>query len=156
MNTEISRMKHQELTRRIIGAFFDVYNELGHGFLESVYVEALDLALKESGLTVIREMPLRVHFRNTVVGVFRADLVVAGAVLVEVKACQCLNASHKAQALNYLRATVLEVGLILNFGPQPVVKRLLFDNPLKTTKRKVSVSGPGASTAAGTIRINQI
>ena len=79
-------------------------------------------------------MPLSVHFRNTVVGVFRADLVVAGAVLVEVKACQCLHASHKAQALNYLRATVLEVGLILNFGPQPVVKRLLFDNPLKGTR----------------------
>jgi GxxExxY protein len=82
-----------------------VYNELGHGFLDSVYVEALDLALEESGL-MIREMPLRVHFRNTVVGVFRADLVVAAAVLAEAKACRCLQPSQKAQALNYLRATV--------------------------------------------------
>ncbi len=79
-------MKHQELTRQIIGVFFDVYNELGHGFLESVYVEAFALALRESGLGVQREMPLTVRFRNKVVGEFRADLVVGGAVLVEVKA----------------------------------------------------------------------
>ena len=125
-------MKHQDLTQQIIGIFFEVYNDLGHGFLESVYVEALDLALRESGLTVDREMRLRVHFRNRVVGEFRADLVVAGAVLVEAKACQCLQATHTAQVLNYLRATVLEVALLLNFGPKPSVKRLLFDNPLKT------------------------
>jgi GxxExxY protein len=124
-------LKHQELTRQIIGIFFDVYNDLGHGFLESVYVEALDMALRESGLTTEREMPLSVRFHNQVVGSFRADLVVGGAVLVEAKACQCLHAAHQAQTLNYLRATVLEVALLLNFGPKPGVKRLVFDNHLK-------------------------
>ena len=146
------RVKHQELTRQIIGVFFEVYNELGHGFLESVYVEALAFALRESGLSVQREFPLTVRFRNQVVGEFRADLVVGGAVLVEAKACQCLNPSPKAQALSYLRATVLEVGLLLNFGPRPSVKRLLFDNPIKTRHAKSSRDrGIGAAGANGTI-----
>jgi GxxExxY protein len=145
-------VKHQELTGQIIGVFFEVYNELGHGFLESVYVEALALALKEAGLTVQREFPLTVRFRNRVVGEFRADLVVGGAVLLEVKACQHLHPSHKAQALNYLRATVLEVGLLLNSGPRPGVKRLLFDNPLKHHSSKgLGYAGRGANPANGTI-----
>jgi GxxExxY protein len=144
-------VKHQELTRQIIGVFFEVYNELGHGFLESVYAEALAVALKESGLTVEREMSLTVHFRNRVVGEFRADLVVGGAVLVETKACQCLHASHKAQALNYLRATVLEVGLLLNFGPRPSIKRLLFDNTLKTRTARAKDMGAGTPRGNGTI-----
>jgi hypothetical protein len=101
MNTDWRLMKHQELTRRIIGVFFEVYNELGHGFLESVYVEALVVALRDAGLTVEREFPLTVRFGNRVVGEFRADLV----------------------------------GLLLNFGPRPGVKRLLFDNPLKALGR---------------------
>lgn len=149
-------VKHQELTRRIIGVFFEVYNELGHGFLESVYVEALALALRQAGLTVKREFPLTVRFRNRVVGEFRADLVVAGAVLVEAKACQCLHPSHQAQALNYLRATVLEVGLLLNFGPRPSVKRLLFDNPLKVRAPKALLDmGKGATHGNGTIHTHQ-
>ncbi|HEU5304743.1 MAG TPA: GxxExxY protein [Gemmatimonadales bacterium] len=119
MNTDRNSLKHQDLTRKIIGVFFSVYNELGPGFLESVYVEALTLALRDAGLNVQREMPLSVHFRNRIVGQFRADLVVAGAVLVEAKACSYLQATHEAQMLNYLRATVLEVGLLVNFGPRP-------------------------------------
>jgi GxxExxY protein len=138
MNTDGNCMKHQELTRQIIGVFFDVYNELGPGFLESIYVEALALALKQSGLTIHREMPLTVHFRDRVVGEFRADLIVGGAVLVEAKACQSLHPTHKAQILNYLRATVLEVGLLVNFGPRPVVKRLLFDNSRKIRTAKAA------------------
>jgi GxxExxY protein len=86
MNTE-RVLKHQELTARIIRVFFEVYNELGFGFLESVYAEALGSAFREAGLTVEREMPLEVRFRGRVVGQFRADLVVGGAVLVETKAC---------------------------------------------------------------------
>lgn len=132
MNTDQKALKHQELTKRIIGVFFEVYNELGSGFLESVYVEALALALREAGLRVEREMSLTVHFRDRIVGQFRADLVVGGAVIVEAKACPCLHATHQAQVLNYLRATVLEVGLLLNFGPRPMVRRLLFDNVNKT------------------------
>lgn len=96
------------MTERIIGVFFDVYNELGPGFLESVYVEALALALSEAGLSLMREMPLEVRFRGRTIGRFRADLVVGGAVLVEAKACPKLQPLHEAQILNYLRATVLK------------------------------------------------
>jgi GxxExxY protein len=131
-------LKHQELTARIIRVFLDVYNELGPGFLESVYVEALALALSEAGLVVEREMPLAVSFRGSVVGQFRADLVVDGTVLVETKAGQCLHPAHTAQVLNYLRATVLEVGLLLNFGPRPGIKRLIFDNSRKIYHTAIS------------------
>ena len=131
MNTDEHRLKHSEITQRIIGVFFQVYNELGHGFLELVYVEALAEALRESGLRIDRELPLAVRFRGRVVGRFRADLVVGGTVLVEVKACSQLKSIHHAQVLNYLRATALEVGLLVNFGPRPQFKRLLFDNYYK-------------------------
>ena len=89
-------------------------------------------------MTVHREMPLTVRFRDSVVGEFRADLIVGGAVLVEAKACQSLHPSHTAQALNYLRATVLEVGLLVNFGPRPVFKRLVFDNSQKMRSVKAA------------------
>jgi GxxExxY protein len=130
MNTERG-LKHQALTGRIIRVFLDVYNELGAGFLESVYVEALALAFRHAGLTVEREMPLAVRFRGSIVGQFRADLVVGGAVLIETKAAPNLHPSHNAQVLNYLRATVLEVGLLFNFGPRPSIKRFVFDNSRK-------------------------
>lgn len=137
MNTETG-LKHQELTGRIIRVFLSVYNELGAGFLESVYVKAMTLALRQAGLSVNREMPLAVHFRGEVVGDFRADLVVGGKVLVEAKACPSLNQAHSAQVLNYLRATVLEVGLLLNFGPKPSIKRFVFDNSRKAYLRNDS------------------
>jgi GxxExxY protein len=130
MNTEAG-LKHQELTGRIIRVFLDVYNELGTGFLESVYVEALTLAFRQARLSFEREMPLAVRFRGNIIGHYRADLVVGGKVLVETKACPCLHATHSAQVLNYLRATVLEVGLLLNFGPRPTIKRFVFDNSRK-------------------------
>ena len=130
MNTE-RVLKHQELTAQIIRVFFEVYNELGFGFLESVYAEALASAFRQAGLTVEREMPLEVRFRGRVIGQFRADLMVGGAVLDETKACPSLHPAHNAQVLNYLRATVLEVGLLLNFGPRPGIKRLAFDNSRK-------------------------
>jgi len=132
-------LKHKELTARIIRVFFEVYNELGFGFLESVYAEALASAFREAGLTVEREMPLEVRFRGRVVGQFRADLVVGGAVLVETKACPSLHPAHNAQVLNYLRATVLEIGLLLNFGPRPGIKRLAFDNSRKVLLTNASM-----------------
>jgi GxxExxY protein len=127
-------LKHSRITSKIIGVFYEVYNELGAGFLESVYAEAMAVALSEAGLSTEREMPLSVFFRGTMVGRFRADLVVQGAVLVETKACSRLRRVHEAQDLNYLRATVLEVGLLLNFGPRPKFKRLLYDNSHKRHK----------------------
>ncbi len=152
MNTDRNGVKHQDLTRKIIRVFFEVYNELGSGFLETVYVEALALALHEAGLKVDREMPLSVCFRDKIVGQFRADLIVNGAVLVETKACAYLQAAHKAQILNYLRATVLEVGLLLNFGPRPVIRRFLFDNTHKTPRR----TRAGQSTAERVVQVGTI
>jgi GxxExxY protein len=141
MNTDEHGLKHSELTHGIIGVFFDVYNELGPGFLESVYVQALAIALIQAGLAVEREKPLTVHFRGQVVGKFRADLVVGDAVLVEAKACPKLNTAHEAQTLNYLRATSLEVGLLVNFGSRAQFRRLLFDNPRKVRHPAVLYAG---------------
>lgn len=128
--TEIG-LKHSALTDKIIGAFYDVYNELGYGFLESVYEEALAIALQEAGLRVQRQVSITVWFRGQDVGDFRGDLLIDGAVLLELKAGRTLDKAHEAQLLHYLRATEIEVGLLLNFGEQPQFRRLLFDNERK-------------------------
>ena len=120
-----------ELTGKIIGAFYEVYNELGPGFLESVYVNALSTVLRNAGLTVEREKPIAVWFRDTLVGEFRADMVVEGQVIVEIKAARSLEPAHEAQLLNYLRATEMEIGLLFNFGLRPDFKRLAFSNDRK-------------------------
>ena len=124
-------MRHSGLTDKIIGVFYEVYNELGPGFLESVYANAMILALRQAGLTAEQERPVTVRFRGSVVGDFRADIVVEGVVLCELKAVSVLDSSAEAQMLNYLRATDIEVGLLLNFGKEPKVKRFVFDNPRK-------------------------
>jgi len=136
------RGKHDDLTQKIIGVFYDVYNELGCGFLESVYREAMRLALGQAGLKVQTEMPIPVWFRGELVGVFRADLVVNNVVLVELKACEALVREHESQTLHYLRATEIEVALLMNFGPMPRFKRLVMDNELKKPKEKSVSSVP--------------
>jgi GxxExxY protein len=128
------QLKHSELTKLIIGVFYDVYNELGFGFLESVYRKSLQLALREKGLKVEAEVAVPVFFRGINVGDFRADLVVNDCVLLELKTAETIVIAHEAQVLNYLRATALEIGLILNFGPKAQVRRLLFDNDRKQAK----------------------
>jgi len=127
--------KHQDVTQAIIQIFYEVYNELGHGFLESVYEEAMDLALTDKGVEVKHQHPLPVWFRSTKIGDFRADLQVANAVIVELKAARTLEPVHEAQLLNYLRASDFEVGLLLNFGPTPKIKRLVFGNDKKRNLR---------------------
>lgn len=129
-----SQLKHAELTETIIGVFFDVYNELGFGFLESVYRKSLQLALREKNLKVEAEVAVPVFFRGVNVGDFRADLAVNDSVLLELKTAESIIIAHEAQVLNYLRATDLEIGLILNFGPKAQVRRLLFDNDRKQAK----------------------
>ena len=126
-----TKYKHSELTDLIIRIFYEVYNELGCGFLESVYRNSLQLALIERGLRAEAEVPIAVFFRDQRVGDFRADLIVNGCILLELKAAETIVAAHEAQVLNYLRSTPLELGLILNFGPKPQVRRLLFDNARK-------------------------
>lgn len=113
------------LTHEIIGAFYEVYNEVGAGFREVVYERALQLALGDRGIQVHRQHCLHIHFRGRPVGMFRADLVVGEAVVVELKALPAIERGHVAQLLNLLRATGLEVGLLLNFGPQPEIRRLV-------------------------------
>jgi GxxExxY protein len=115
---------HRRLTQHVIGLFFEVYNELGPGFLESVYVGALAVALEQNGLRHRREAALEVVFRGVPVGFFRADLVVEDKVVIEVKAVRAMEPVHESQLLNYLRASRYEVGLLLNFGPQPKFRRL--------------------------------
>jgi GxxExxY protein len=129
-----SQLKHAELTELIIGVFYDVYNELGFGFLESVYRKSLQLALREKNLKVEAEVAVPVFFRGINVGDFRADLVVNDCILLELKTAETIIVAHEAQLLNYLRATALEVGLILNFGPKAQVRRLLFDNERKQAR----------------------
>jgi GxxExxY protein len=131
MNAEGCDYKHVELTRRIIGVFFQVYGELGYGFLKSVYRSAMTVALTEVGLDVEPEVELHARFRGRSIGTFRADLLVQGAVLVELKAARAIDSAHIAQLLNYLRCTVIEIGLLLNFGPTPKVRRLVFRNDRK-------------------------
>ena len=125
-------LKHRELTKKIIGVFYEVYNELGHGFLESVYQKSLILALTEAGLMVHSPVDIPVWFRGHQVGAFEADVLVQKCVLLELKAVRALDRSHQAQLLNYLRATDIEIGVLLNFGVKPEFKRLVFDNLRRT------------------------
>ena len=130
MNTDL---KHYALTERIIAVFYEVYNELGHGFLESVYHKSFVVALSQAGLKVQSEVDIPVWFRGHQVGRFVGDLLVEECVLLELKAARTLDSSHKAQLLNYLRATEIEIGLLLNFGVKPELKRLIYDNPRKNS-----------------------
>lgn len=123
--------KHAELTEQIIRAFYTLYNILGYGFLEKVYVKALLLELKKLGLTVACEVAIDVLYAGEVIGEYFADLVVNGVVIVEVKAARILAEEHEAQLLNYLKAARFEVGLLLNFGPKAEIKRKAFDNTHK-------------------------
>ena len=125
-------MKYEGLTKQIIGAFYTVYNALGYGFLEKVYENALAIELRQIGLHVDCQRPIHVHYRGLVVGEYYADLLVEDRVIVELKAVRALGQEHEAQLLNYLNATRYEVGLLLNFGPKPQVKRKVYDNDRKT------------------------
>ena len=124
-------LKHRELTEKIIGVFYEVYNELGHGFLESVYERAFEIALKSKGIDVMRQIEVPVWFRGQQVGDFTADMLVEKCVLLELKAGRTLEAVHEAQLLNYLRATEIEVGLLFSFGLKPEFRRLAYDNVRK-------------------------
>ena len=119
-----------ELTEKFIKSCFEVSNELGSGFLESVYEKALLIAIRDKGLSVGNQVPLQVHFRQQVVGDFFADMIVESQVLVELKAVKALAPEHIAQVLNYLRGTNIPVGLLVNFGnPKLEIRR--FENRIQ-------------------------
>ncbi len=109
-------MLYEDLTKKILEACFEVSNELGSGFLESVYLKALIIALKDKGMKVTSQVPLNVNFRGKSVGDFYADILVEDLVILELKAIKKLAAEHSAQLINYLKATGIEVGLLVNFG----------------------------------------
>ena len=119
---------HQELTNVIIKIFYEVYNELGYGFLEKVYQNSLYLELKNKGLKVETQKRLAVYYKGTEVGEYYADLIVEGKIILELKAADCIVKDFENQILNYLRATDCEVGLLLNFGKKPEFKRKIFEN----------------------------
>ena len=122
---------HGDLTDRIIGVFYDVYNETGSGFLERVVQAALVIGLRQAGLTVSERASFPVFFRGAIIGDFCPDITVNGIVLVEVKSKSMLVHQDEAQAINYMRVSPLEVALILNFGPKPQVWRRVLSNERK-------------------------
>jgi GxxExxY protein len=123
--------KHSELTQKIIEVFYAVYNTLGYGFLEKVYENALCIELIRRGFQVEQQKPIKVRYGDEVVGEYFADLVIDDLILLEIKAVKTFLPEHEAQLLNYLKATSYEVGLLLNFGPQPQQKRRSYENNRK-------------------------
>lgn len=121
---------HGDITGEIISAFYAVYNELGFGFLESVYVRALAIELFQRRMNVAREVPVTVYYKGVTVGTYRADLLVADTVVVDVKAGDHESEHHRPQLINYLRASGKEVGLLLHFGPRAVLKRVIHTKKL--------------------------
>ena len=119
-------MLHEEITSKIIEAFYAVYNNLGYGFLEKVYENALILELEKRGLKAKQQVPVQVYYESKVVGEYFADLLVDGKVILELKAVEKLITAHEAQLINYLKATNIQIGLLLNFGPKPEFKRKIF------------------------------
>ena len=109
-------LKHSTVTQTVLGCAFEVINELGAGFVESVYERSMLLALSQKGLSVSSQHPIQVSFRGVCVGDFYADLLVEGKVIVELKAAKAIAPEHQAQIINYLNATGIEVGLLINFG----------------------------------------
>ena len=121
-------MKHKTLTDAILCCFYTVYNNLGYGFLEKVYENALIMELGKRGIKALAQYPITVLYDGKPVGEYFADILMEDAVIVEIKAARSILPEHEAQLLNYLKATDMEVGLLLNFGPSPHFKRRAFDN----------------------------
>jgi len=131
----MENLLHSNVTGDILKAFYKVYNALGYGFLEKVYENALSLDLREMNYKVIQQKPINVYYRGALVGEYFADLIVADCVIVELKAKESINDAHISQLINYLKATEIEVGLLLNFGRKPEYKRKVFSNDGKRIER---------------------
>ncbi|HVK96595.1 MAG TPA: GxxExxY protein [Flavisolibacter sp.] len=130
-------MKHKEITEKIIAAFYKVYNTLGYGFLEKVYERAMLVELKEIGLLAESQRRILVYYFGNVVGDYTSDIVVENVVICELKAAECIVDEHEFQLINYLKATTIEVGLLLNFGKKPEIRRKIFDNDKKPLLEKL-------------------
>ena len=122
---------HKNLSDTILKIYFEVYNELGYGFLEKVYQNAMYLELKSQGYKVEAQKQIKVYYKSQLVGDYFADLLIEDSIILELKACGYLLDEHKAQLLNYLKATDVEIGLLLNFGTTPEFKRSIYTNDRK-------------------------
>jgi len=119
---------HTDLTNIIIKAFYNVYNKLGFGFLEKVYENSMLIELQKFDLNAVKQQPIKVYYDNILVGDYFADIIVNNCIILELKALENLNEAHEVQLVNYLKATNIEVGLLLNFGKKPQIKRKVFTN----------------------------
>jgi GxxExxY protein len=124
--------KHSDITELIIKAFYTVYNKLGYGFLEKVYENALAIECKKLGLACLVQCPIEVFYDNEQVGFYIADMIVNRFVIVEIKAVSAIAVEHEVQLINYLKATDIEVGILLNFGKKPELKRKVFSTEYKS------------------------
>ena len=134
MDADESRLQdfqYKELTEKIIKIFYSVYNKLGYGFLEKVYENAMMIEFRREGIPVVPQSPIKVFYEGEIIGEYYADILVDNKVIVEIKAAKRLVEENEAQLLNYLKATDIEVGLLLNFGTRPELKRKAFDNSRK-------------------------
>lgn len=129
-------LKHKELTDQIISCFYEVYNELGYGFLEKVYQNAMYFEMQDRGLKVAPQQPIHVNYKTRRVGEFFSDLLVNDLIIVELKAKEHLLEEHEMQLTNYLKATNIEVGLLFNFGAEPDFARKIWENHLKKRNQK--------------------
>lgn len=122
---------HKDITEEIISAYYFVYNELGFGFLEKVYENAMLIELKSRGFKVESQKIVKVHFKDSIVGEYFADIIVEDKIILELKSCEALVPEHEVQLFNYLKATNIEVGLLFNFGKRAAFKRKVFTNDNK-------------------------
>ena len=125
---------HKDLTDAILKVFFDVYNELGYGFLEKVYQNAMMIELKFRGFNVVAQKPIKVYYKGNIVGDYFSDIVVENLVILELKATEVIVEDFEWQLVNYLRGTEMEVGLLLNFGKKPEFRRKVFINSRKNLR----------------------
>lgn len=128
MDADYQGFKHRELTEKIIKIFYRVYNKLGYGFLEKVYGNAMMIELSREGIPAVSQSAISVFYDGEIIGEYYADILVDSKIIAEIKAARSLAKENEAQLLNYLKATDIEVGLLLNFGPKPEIKRKAFDN----------------------------
>lgn len=130
---KVENYKYSDITQVIIGAFYKVYNALGYGFLEKVYVNSLLIELRKSGLICETQYQITVYYDEQEVGFYIADIIANGCIIIEVKATEALCEAHEFQLVNYLKATEIEVGLLLNFGKKPECKRKVYSNNYQST-----------------------
>ncbi len=128
MNADYQDFKYKELTEKIIEIYYRVYNKLGYGFLEKVYENAMMIEFKKENISAVTQSAIKVLYEGEIVGEYFADILILDKIIVEIKAAKNIAEEHEAQLLNYLKATDIEVGLLLNFGPEPEIKRKAFDN----------------------------